>query len=115
MAVPRDSLGRLWDRLEENAVSAWLFHALVRNLAFHVELFLREDEFAAFWDHHRQLPVSKIQLRFVRHDGMQHSPFSDADCVSADLFMMKWKRDEFLAFVKEYIPNVRVNLGKQSM
>ena len=115
LAVPRDSLGRLWDRLEENRVSAWLFHTLVRKLAFHVELFLREDEFAIFWEHHKRLPVSKIQLRFVRHDGMKHSPFSDVDCVSADLFMTKGKRDEFLTFVREFIPNVRVNPGKQSM
>src|SRR5262249_4817153 len=36
LEVPRDSIGRLWDRLEENAVSSWLFHTLVRKFGFHV-------------------------------------------------------------------------------
>ena len=114
LTVPRDSIGRLWDRLEENRFTAFLFHWMVRTLAFHVELFLRREEFLVFWEHHRQLPVSKIQLRFVRHDGMPHSPFGDEDCVSADLFMMKSRRNEFQAFLKNHLPHVRSNPGKQT-
>jgi hypothetical protein len=30
MEIPRDSLGRLWDRLEENPVTSFLMHALTR-------------------------------------------------------------------------------------
>jgi len=114
LSVPRDSIGGVWDRLEENRFSAFLFHLLVRKLAYHVELFLRKDEFQIFWEHHRRLPVSKIQLRSVKRDGMPNSPFSDADCVSADLFMSRRRRDEFQAFTKAHLPNVRANPGKQS-
>ncbi|MEZ6131882.1 MAG: FAD-binding protein [Planctomycetaceae bacterium] len=115
LSVPRDTIGSLWDRLEENRVTAYLFHLLVRKLAYHVELFLREDEFAVFWKQHQRLPVSKIQLRLARQDGMPHSPFGDADCVSADLFMSKRRRNEFQQFIKTELPNVRLNPGKQSM
>ncbi len=115
LSVPRDTIGSLWDRLEENRVTAYLFHLLVRKLAYHVELFLREDEFAIFWEHHQRLPVSKIQLRLAKRDGMPHSPFGDADCVSADLFMSRRRRDEFQEFVRSHLPNVRLNPGKQSM
>lgn len=115
MEVPRDSIGRVWDRIEENKFSAWLFHWFVRTMAFHVELFLTEQEFEVFWDHHRELPVSKIQLRYARRDGMKHSPFGQHDCVSADLFMTKRNRAMFLEFIREYLPSVRFNPGKQSM
>ena len=115
LSVPRDTIGSLWDRLEENRVTAYLFHLLVRKLAYHVEVFLREDEFTIFWEHHQRLPVSKIQLRLAKRDGMPHSPFGDADCVSADLFMSRRRREEFLEFVRSHLPNVRLNPGKQSM
>lgn len=115
LSVPRDSIGRLWDRLEENRLTAYLFHLLVRKLAYHVELFMTKDEFAIFWQHHQQLPVSKIQLRFVRHDAMPHSPFGDEDRVSADLFMGRGKAAGFQEFVKTHLPDVRFNPGKQSM
>lgn len=115
LEVPRDSIGSLWDRLEENRVTAFLFHWLVRHLAFHVELFLREAEFHAFWEQHSTLPLSKIQLRVVRRDGIPHSPFCDEDCVSADLFMSKRHRKQFLEFAAEFLPDVRCNPGKQSM
>lgn len=115
LSVPRDSIGRLWDRLEENRVTAFLFHLLVRKLAYHVELFLTKDEFAVFWEHHQQLPVSKIQLRFVRHDNIPHSPFGDQDRVSVDLFMGRDKAAGFQEFIRTHLPEVRFNPGKQSM
>src|SRR5262249_298332 len=34
--LPRDRLGRLWDRLEENPVTSFLMHALTRYFAWHV-------------------------------------------------------------------------------
>src|SRR5262249_46136022 len=89
LEVPKDSLGRLWDRLEENAITSWLFHTLVRRFGYHVELFLDEREFPIFWEAHSKLPLSKIQLRFARRDGLPHSPIGNRDCISADLFMRR--------------------------
>jgi hypothetical protein len=113
--VPRDQLGRLWDRLEENPITSWLFHTLSRKLAHHVELFLTEAEFHAFWETHASQPIAKIQLRFIRRDGFANSPFRDHDCISADLFMRKKHRRSFEAYLKETVPGVRLNPGKHSM
>ncbi|MEZ6060953.1 MAG: hypothetical protein R3C19_11375 [Planctomycetaceae bacterium] len=113
--VARDSLGRLWDRLEENPVSSWVFHTLVRRFGFHVELFLTRDEFEVFWQAHRQLPLSKIQLRFFRRDGMPNSPGSDRDRISADLFMKRRDQHQFTEFMREHLPYARFNRGKHSL
>ena len=115
MELPRDSMGRIWDRLEETPVVSTLFHWFVRTFAFHVELFLKPEEFAIFWEHHRSLPVSKIQLRRVLKDGISHSACEQDDCISADLFMTRRNRDVFCRFVATYLPNVRTNPGKQSL
>jgi hypothetical protein len=115
MEVPKDSIGRLWDRLEENAVTSWLFHALVRRFGFHVELFLDEREFAVFWEAHRRLPLSKIQLRFVRRDDLPHSPIGFRDCISADLFMRRSQSETFLQFMREHLPHAKFNPGKHSV
>src|SRR5262249_8029438 len=61
LALPRDRLGSLWDRLEANPVMSYLFHLLVRRLAWHVELFFTPDELATFWRTHQALPLKKIQ------------------------------------------------------
>ena len=111
----RDRLGRLWDRIEETPVAGTLFHKLVRTFGYHVELFLRREEFRTFWESHRGLPLNKIQLRMVRADGMPHSPVRDADAVSADLFMHRRHREEFRTFMHARLPDVRVNPGKQSL
>ncbi|MGC3967871.1 MAG: hypothetical protein QM775_11015 [Pirellulales bacterium] len=74
LEVPRDSIGRLWDRLEECWLTSYLFHALTRRFAFHVELFLDRGEFETFWQAHRTLPLLKLQLRYARRDDMPHSP-----------------------------------------
>ncbi len=113
MEVPRDSIGRLWDRLEENPVSSWLFHAFVRKCGFHVELFLNEAEFEVFWRAHTTLPLSKIQL--VKADGLSNSPFGDCDRISADIFMKRKNSAAFLKFMQENLPNARFNPGKHSM
>ncbi len=112
--VPRDSIGRVWDRLEETPVVSTLFHWFVRTFAFHVELFLKPDEFSIFWDHHQSLPVSKIQLRRVLKDGMTHSACEHHDCISADLFMTRRNRDVFCQFIATHLPDVRTNPGKQT-
>ena len=39
--LPRDALGSLWDRLEENPVTSFLMHALSKRVAWHTELFSR--------------------------------------------------------------------------
>ena len=111
----RDRLGRLWDRIEETPVVNTLFHRLVRTLGYHVEPFLRREEFRTFWEAHRDLPLNKIQLRMVRADGMPHSPVRDADAVSADLFMHRRHRGAFRTFMRDHLPDVRVNPGKQSL
>lgn len=115
MAIPRDSIGRVWDRLEETPIVSTLFHWYVRTFAFHVELFLKQDEFEIFWNHHQSLPVSKIQLRRILKDGMAHSACENDDCISADLFMTRGKRDVFCQFIAEHLPHVRSNPGKQSL
>jgi hypothetical protein len=114
LELPRDRLGSLWDRLEANPITSFLFHALVRHLAHHVELFLSDKDFATFWETHRTLPLSKIQLRYIKRDGMPHSPFREQDCVSADLFMLKKHKRAFEAYLSETLPGVALNPGKHS-
>jgi hypothetical protein len=113
--VPRDSLGRLWDRLEETPVAGRLFHWFVRRFGFHVELFLTPSQLTTFWTAHRTLPVSKLQLRLVRRDGMTHSPCRDQDLVSVDLFTLRRHRERLTSFLKSELPGARTNPGKQSL
>jgi hypothetical protein len=115
MEIPRDKIGRIWDRLEENAVTSWLFHTYVRKCGFHVELFLDEPEFEVFWGAHANLPLSKIQLRLVKRDGLPSSPFGDRDRISIDIFMKRRDSVAFLSFMKEHLPHARFNPGKHSM
>jgi hypothetical protein len=115
LELPRDALGRLWDRLEENPITSALFHGLTRTLAYHVELFLSEQQFATFWETHRALPILKIQLRYIHKDGFPNSPFRDSDCVSADLFMRKKHKEVFDAYLREKLSAVKLNPGKHSM
>ena len=114
LELPRDSLGRLWDRLEENALTSYLFHALTRYLAWHVELFFTAEEFASFWATHQTVPLRKIQLRYLRRDGFTHSPFRDQDCVSADMFMLRKHRVAFETYLQRTFAVVRSNPGKHS-
>ena len=115
LEVPRDRLGRLWDRIESYPPAAALFHGLMRRFGYHVELFLAADEFAVFWDTHGRLPIAKIQLRYIKRDPFPHSPFRGRDCVSADLFMLRKHKVAFDRYVRETIPAVRFNPGKHSM
>ncbi len=115
LELPRDILGSLWDRIESNPIASTLFHYLARRLAHHVELFLSKDDFAAFWETHTALPLSKIQLRYIRRDGFPHSPFRECDCISIDLFMLKKHRRAFEAYVKQTFRAARFNPGKHSM
>jgi hypothetical protein len=115
LETPRDGIGRIWDRIEETPVAAWLFHWYVREFGHHVELFLNESEFVAFWQAHDTLPLSKIQLRVARRDGLPHSPFGDGDRVSVDLFLKRSQRALFAAFLEEHLPHARINPGKHSL
>jgi hypothetical protein len=115
LEMPRDSIGRVWDRLEETPIASTVFHWFVRTFAFHVELFLLPEEFLIFWQHHKSLPISKIQLRQILKDGITHSACRQASCISADLFMTRNNRDVFLGFISTHLPNVRFNPGKQSL
>jgi acetylornithine/succinyldiaminopimelate/putrescine aminotransferase len=114
LELPRDTLGRLWDRLEENAVTSFLMHALTRYFAWHVELFFTADEFAMFWESHRELPLRKLQLRYIRRDRLPHSPFRDNDCVSVDLFMLRRHHLLFEDYLRRTFGAVRTNPGKHS-
>jgi hypothetical protein len=114
LEVPRDAIGRLWDRLEENPLTSVLFHALTRWLGYHVELFLSEEEFAVFWETHRTLPILKLQLRHIRRDGFPNSPFRQHDCVSADLFLHRKDQETFEAYLRARLPRVKMNPGKHS-
>jgi hypothetical protein len=79
LELPRDTLGRLWDRLEENPITSFLMHAATRYFAWHVELFFTAEEFTTFWESHESLPLKKIQLRYIRRDGFPNSPFQEHD------------------------------------
>jgi hypothetical protein len=114
LELPRDSLGRLWDRLEENPITRFLMHSLTRHFAWHVELFFTDEEFATFWQAHRTLPLRKLQLRYIRRDGLPHSFFRDHDCVSIDLFLFRRHRDCFEDWLRKTFPIIRNNPGKQS-
>jgi hypothetical protein len=115
LEVPRDSIGRLWDRLEENPITSFLMHALTRRLAFHVELFFTPPQFEQFWATHVGLPVKKIQLRHIRRDYLPNSPFRDQACVSADMFMFRRHRERFERYLKDtFDGTVRTNPGKHS-
>ena len=114
LELPRDALGRLWDRLEENPITSYLMHALSRHVAWHTELFFTPGEFALFWQTRGQLPLRKIQLRYLRRDGLPHSPCRDDDCVSADLFIFRWNRSRFLEYLTKTFSTVRTNPGKHS-
>jgi hypothetical protein len=114
LELPRDALGRLWDRLEENPITSFLMHALARHIAWHTELFFTLEQFDQFWRTHAALPLRKIQLRFLRQDGLPHSPCRDEDCVSADLFLFRRNRHRFFEYIRTTIPTVRTNPGKHS-
>jgi len=89
-------------------------HASARHLAWHVELFFTAQEFATFWQTHRSLPLKKIQVRYIRRDGLPHSPFRAHDCVSVDLFMLRHHRQQFEAYLASTFAVVRTNPGKHS-
>src|SRR5262249_12983445 len=107
-------LGRLWDRLEENPVTSLAMHAATRYFAYHLELFFTAEEFAVFWRTHRTLPLRKLQLRYIRSDGLPHSAFREHDCVSVDLFMFRRPRRWFNAYLEKTFAVARTNPGKQS-
>ncbi|HLN28740.1 MAG TPA: hypothetical protein VK395_13430 [Gemmataceae bacterium] len=115
LAFPRDSLGRVWDYLEANRVLAVLFHFLMRRFGYHVELFFNAEEFGLFWETHASLPISKVQLRYIKQDGYPHSPFRNNDCISTDMFMLRRHKGAFEAYVKETFRAVQFNRGKHSM
>jgi hypothetical protein len=83
-------------------------------VAWHTELFFTPREFELFWRTHAQVPLRKIQLRYIRRDGMPHSPFCDEDCVSADLFLFRYDKPAFDAYLKRTFNFVRTNPGKHS-
>ena len=57
-------------------MTSFLMHALSRHVAWHTELFFTPEQFEVFWQTHGQLPLRKIQLRYLRRDGLPHSPFA---------------------------------------
>jgi hypothetical protein len=79
-----------------------------------VELFFTSEEFATFWGTHQSLPLRKLQLRYIRRDGLPHSPFRDHDCVSVDLFMLRRERERFETYLRQTFAVVRSNPGKHS-
>jgi len=115
MEFPRDNIGKIWDKIEGNPVSAWLFHKFMKALGYHTELFFTPEEFSRFWETHKTLPISKIQLRYVKQDGLPHSPFGSSDRISADVFMLKRHKRKFEKYLTENFHTVTHNPGKHSM
>src|SRR5262249_40180075 len=115
LPFPKDQLGKVWDKQEANPVSPFLFYWIVRRFIYHVELFIPPEEFPVFWETHGALPVSKIQLRYIRKDGLPHSPFRQHDCISADMSMRKKYKPAFDAYLKETFRAVQLNPGKHSL
>ena len=74
------------------------------------------SEFEKFWESHRGVPLKKIQLRYIRADGLPNSAFCDQDCVSADMFMFRRHRHPFERYLEQtFAPGaVRANPGKHS-
>ena len=114
LELPRDALGRLWDRLEENPLTSYLMHAVGRHVVWHTELFFTPEEFPLFWRTHHQLPLRKLQLRYIHRDNLTHSPFRDGDRISIDLFMFRRHRDRFQKYLADTFSTVRTNPGKHS-
>jgi len=114
LELPRDALGRLWDLLEENPLASYLMHAVGRHVVWHTELFLTFEEFGIFWRTHSKLPIRKIQLRFIRRDGLPHSPFRDEDRISADLFLFRRHKHAFQEYLKTTFTTLKTNPGKHS-
>ncbi|MGD1875283.1 MAG: hypothetical protein ACFB02_19790 [Mastigocoleus sp.] len=112
LEFPRDSIGGLWDKLEEKPITSWLMHTPVRYLLWNIELFLTEEEFITFWETHSSLPIRKIEIRYVKRSSSANSPFPDCDCIAVD-FMLSRKHCQV---IKEYIKNnfavPRYHLGK---
>ena len=73
------------------------------------------EEFATFWETHTALPLLKMQFRYIKRDGLPHSPFRDHDCVSVDVLMKKKHKQTFDTYVKERLGAVQFNPGKHSM
>jgi hypothetical protein len=115
LEFPKDSIGKVWDKLEGNFITAALFHGLMKRFGYHVELFFTPAEFVKFWQTHGPLPIAKIQLRWIKRDGLPHSPFQRHDCVSADLFMLRKHKQTFDKYIKETFREVQYNPGKHSM
>ena len=112
LEFPRDSIGGLWDKLEEKPITSWLMHTPVRYLLWNIELFLTKDEFITLWETHSSLPISKIEIRYVKRSSSANSPFPDCDCIAVD-FMLSRKHCQV---IKDYIKNnfavPRYHLGK---
>jgi hypothetical protein len=115
MEFPRDNIGKIWDKIEGNRVTAWLFHKFMKALGYHTELFFTPEEFPQFWETHKTLPISKIQLRYVKQDGLPHSPFGSSDRISADVFMLKMYKERFEKYLSDNFQTVAHNPGKHSM
>ncbi len=115
LELPRDALGRLWDRLEENPVTSYLMHALSRHVAWHTELFFTPTEFDLFWRTHDQVPLRKIQLRYLRRDGLPHSPLPRRGLrLGRPVHVSLAAGSAFMEYLKNTFTTVRTNPGKHS-
>ena len=115
MEFPRDNIGKIWDKIEGNAVSAWLFHAFMEGtwLPHRIVLYSRRVP-PVSGETHKSMPISKIQLRYVKKDGLPHSPFGNSDRISADVFMMKKHKETFEKYLADHFSTVAHNPGKHS-
>ena len=59
LELPRNALGRLWDRLEENPITSYLMHALSRRVAWHTELFFTPAQFERVLANSRPAPPAQ--------------------------------------------------------
>ena len=80
-------------------------HALSRHVAWHTELFFTPEEFAIFWRTRDQVPLRKIQLRYLRRDGLPHSPMLRRRLRLGRPVRLSLEQVAFSGLSHEYIPD----------
>ncbi len=110
--LPRDSIGSLWDKLEQRQITSWLIHAPIRYLFWNVEVFLSKEEFIKFWETHTSLPIRKIELRYKKCNRYLNLPFRESDRIAVDFIVLRKHRQEIEEYLVKNFAPLHYHLGK---